>query len=87
MLNGDGIECIDFESSTDDNTECYDKDFNAHDVCTEGTFERPNVIVQLDGNTGQFLTVTLLIHLQIGQQHHIQQHKSEHVTKILMNVL
>ena len=41
VMNGDGTQCIDFESCTGDNNECYDKDFNAHDVCTEGTFELP----------------------------------------------
>ena len=41
MINGDGTECIDFESCTGDNNECYDKDFNTHDVCTKGTFEPP----------------------------------------------
>ena len=38
--------------------------------------------MQLDGNTYQFLTLALLIHQHIGQQH-----KSEHVTKMLINVL
>ena len=41
VMNGDGTECIDFESCTGDSNECYDKDFNAHGVCTEGTFEPP----------------------------------------------
>ena len=50
------------------------------------------VVVRLNGNAYQFLTVALLVNLQISQQHHIQQHKSEYVTKYtqytqLMNVL
>ena len=87
-MNGDGTECIAVLNLVLVTT------MNVMTKITTLMMYAPRVLsshlhvaVQLDEITYQFLTVALLVHLQIGQQHHIQQHKSEHVTNILMNVL